>query len=135
MASPTFQRIRRVALAATGLVLALGLGACGGGTPQAASPGSESSGEPGESGGVDGASGGGEAAEAEAALRSCADGTCIRCGEGECPLGFFCDESAKGGPACAWLPECAQKPACACVERVLSGSCEEKDGGVYFTAE
>ena len=49
----------------------------------------------------------------------------------QCPTGWYCDENAKGGPACGWLPECAKKPTCACVKRVFSGSCEERNGGLY----
>jgi hypothetical protein len=61
---------------------------------------------------------------------ACDDGTCTLCGEAQCPTGWYCDESAKGGPACGWLPECAKKPTCACVKRVFS-DCEEKSGGLY----
>jgi hypothetical protein len=62
---------------------------------------------------------------------ACDDGTCTPCGDAQCPVGWYCDESAKGGPACGWLPECAKKPTCACVKRVFSGSCEERSGGLY----
>ena len=66
----------------------------------------------------------------------CADGTCFDCGEGICPLGHYCDETSPGGPACGWLPECAQEATCSCVEGVFSDcSCEERSGGVYLSCE
>jgi hypothetical protein len=74
------------------------------------------------------------ATEPETHRISCDDGTCSPCGDGICPSGWYCDEGAKGGPACGWLPECAQKPSCACLTRVLSGcSCEEKQGGLHLS--
>jgi hypothetical protein len=75
-----------------------------------------------------------EASEASPRRTSCDDGTCAPCGDGICPSGWYCDEGAKGGPACGWLPECAQKPSCACLTRALSGcSCEEKQGGLHLS--
>lgn len=74
--------------------------------------------------------------EAEPAPRrvNCDDGTCFACGESLCPTGWYCDQSAKGGPACGWLPDCAAKTSCGCVSRVFSScSCEEKSGGVHLT--
>ena len=62
---------------------------------------------------------------------ACDDGTCTLCGDSQCPTGWYCDESAKGGPACGWLPECAKKPTCACLKRVFSGGCEERGGGLF----
>jgi len=62
---------------------------------------------------------------------ACDDGTCTPCGDALCPTGWYCDESAKGGAACGWLPECAKKPTCACLKRVFSGACEERSGGLY----
>jgi len=62
---------------------------------------------------------------------ACDDGTCTVCGDSQCPAGWYCDESAKGGPACGWLPECAKKPTCACLKRVFSGGCEERSGGLF----
>jgi hypothetical protein len=62
---------------------------------------------------------------------ACDDGTCTLCGDAQCPTGWYCDESAKGGPACGWLPECAKKPTCACVKHAFSGGCEERNGGLY----
>ena len=79
-----------------------------------------------------------EEAEAsnEAPAPACSDGTCTPCGDGWCPNGWYCDETAKGGPACGWLPECAKKPGCACVERALSScSCEEREGGQHVTCK
>jgi hypothetical protein len=75
-------------------------------------------------------------ATTEAPVPACSDGTCTPCGDGLCPNGWYCDETAKGGAACSWLPECAKKPGCACVERALSGcSCEERDGGPHVTCK
>jgi hypothetical protein len=77
----------------------------------------------------------GAESEPEAPRRaSCDDGTCAPCGDGICPAGWYCDEGAKGGPACGWLPECAQKPSCACLTRAIAGcSCEEKQGGLHLS--
>jgi hypothetical protein len=76
----------------------------------------------------------GESESTEPQRPSCDDGTCTPCGSSLCPSGWYCDESAKGGPACGWLPECAKKPSCACVKRAFSGcSCEEQGGGVHLS--
>jgi hypothetical protein len=65
---------------------------------------------------------------------SCDDGTCSPCGDSFCLSGWYCDETAQGGPACGWLTECAEKPSCSCVTSVFSGcSCEEKGGGVHLS--
>ena len=77
----------------------------------------------------------GDAAESNAASSveedakgpSCDDGTCSVCGNGICPAGWYCDESAPGGAACAWLKECADKPSCGCVTRVLGAGCKCRD--------
>jgi hypothetical protein len=67
---------------------------------------------------------------------TCDDGSCTPCGEALCPLGWYCDESATGGPACGWLPECAQKPGCACVKRALPAcACEEKAGAAHLSCK
>jgi hypothetical protein len=67
---------------------------------------------------------------------SCSDGTCSPCGDGLCPSGWYCDETAKGGAACSWLPECTKKPGCACLERALPGcSCEEQGGGEHVNCK
>jgi hypothetical protein len=64
---------------------------------------------------------------------TCDDGTCTPCGDALCPKGWYCDETAHGGPACGWLPECAQKSGCACVKKALSCACEEKSGSAHVT--
>ena len=68
---------------------------------------------------------------------SCDDGTCSKCGSGICPAGWYCDEKASGGSACSWLAECAEKPTCACVTRVLGSSCKcrEESGGLKVNCE
>ena len=58
---------------------------------------------------------------------SCDDGTCSMCGSGICPAGWYCDESAPGGAACAWLKECAEKATCGCVTKVLGSACKCRD--------
>ena len=58
---------------------------------------------------------------------SCDDGTCSLCGAGICPAGWYCDESAPGGAACAWLKECAEKATCGCVTKVLGSACKCRD--------
>jgi hypothetical protein len=76
-----------------------------------------------------------EADEGKVASKpACDDGTCTLCGDAQCPTGWYCDESAKGGPACGWLPECAKKPTCACVKKAYQGcSCEERAGSPHVT--
>ena len=63
---------------------------------------------------------------------NCDDGTCSLCGNGICPAGWYCDENASGGAACSWLTECADKPSCSCITRVLGSSCKcrEEAGGL-----
>ena len=70
-----------------------------------------------------------EPATAESAPRgpNCDDGTCSVCGSGICPAGWYCDEGAPGGAACSWLTECAEKPSCNCVTKVLGPSCKCRD--------
>lgn len=65
----------------------------------------------------------------------CSDQTCFPCGEGLCPVGFYCDEQAARGPACSWLPECAEAASCACVQGVLGSgcSCDDASGGPRVT--
>lgn len=112
------------------LLLALGVGACGGGaTPEPAKSGkSGAAGNGAEGRGDEGA---GDTEEEAPRASACADGTCLECGGGLCPKGFYCDEKAPGGAACAWLPECAASATCACVKQVLGDgcSCSEKPGG------
>jgi hypothetical protein len=126
-------------LFAIGLIVSLGWQACGGSSPEAATAdhtdGDDKSAtrEQDDSSSAESGSGDDEGEGTVAAARrpACDDGTCTPCGDAQCPLGWYCDESAKGGPACGWLPECAKKPTCACVKRVFSGSCEERGGGLY----
>lgn len=67
---------------------------------------------------------------------SCDDGTCSLCGNGICPAGWYCDEKAGGG-ACSWLAECAEKPSCGCITRVLGASCKcrEEGGGLKVSCD
>jgi hypothetical protein len=67
----------------------------------------------------------------------CSDQTCFPCGESMCPVGFYCDEKANGGPACGWLPECAETASCSCVTGVLgsSCSCDDANGGPHVACE
>jgi len=131
MAIPT--RVR--SLFATGLIASLAWPACGGGTPEPTTAERADADEHRSSSESDDESSpsASEPDEGTTAKKkpACDDGTCTLCGEGQCPIGWFCDEGAKGGPACAWLPECAKKPTCACVKRVFPGSCEERNGGLY----
>ena len=80
-----------------------------------------------------------DSAREEAAPKAapCDDGTCSPCGSGICPSGWYCDESAAGGPACGWLPSCAQKSSCACLTAKLgsSCSCREQAGGLHVTCK
>jgi hypothetical protein len=121
-----------------GLVALSMFSACGGGTT-AGKPAehAEASGEESREESGDGpAAAEDEEAASEPPAAACSDGTCSPCGEGFCPNGWYCDETAKGGAACSWLPECAKKPGCACVERALSGcSCEERDGGQHVSCK
>jgi len=68
---------------------------------------------------------------------TCDDGTCSKCGSGICLAGWYCDEKASGGGACSWLSECAEKPSCGCVTRVLGASCKcrEEDGGLKVACD
>jgi len=65
---------------------------------------------------------------------TCDDGTCSPCGDAICPSGWYCDESAQGGPACGWLPECAKTAGCACIKKAFAGCvCEEKNGAAHLS--
>lgn len=119
------------------LLLALVLVQCGG-TSATSEPKSPASGED-EASRSDGHAGeddedASETSVAEQAPQgpNCDDGTCSPCGTGICPSGWFCDENASGGPACSWLKECADKPSCGCVARVLGAGCKcrEEAGGL-----
>lgn len=78
-----------------------------------------------------------EASAAATPVRAtCDDGTCTPCGDAICPSGWYCDESAHGGPACGWVPECAQKASCGCVKKALAGcSCEEQAGAAHVACK
>lgn len=65
---------------------------------------------------------------------NCDDGTCSMCGSSICPTGWYCDEKAS---ACSWLTECAEKPTCGCVTRVLGAACKchEEGGGLKVACD
>jgi hypothetical protein len=119
------------------LIVSLVAAACGGGsTPEPATAESSDSEEHQKSGDSNddekSSASAADSKEVPVAKRpACDDGTCTLCGDAQCPTGWYCDESAKGGPACGWLPECAKKPTCACVKKVFPGGCEERNGGLY----
>jgi hypothetical protein len=73
----------------------------------------------------------------EPPVLDCSNDTCSRCGKGICPDGFYCDESANGGPACSWLPQCVDATGCDCITNALGEACrcEERDGGTYVTCQ
>ena len=76
-------------------------------------------------------------AAAQAKGPNCDDGTCSLCGPGLCPRGWYCAEQARGGGACSWLAECAEKPSCGCVTRVLGATCKcrEENGGLKVACD
>lgn len=78
-----------------------------------------------------------EATASAAPKDPCADGSCFSCGKSMCLPGWYCDEGAKGGAACSWLPECATSPSCKCITKVLGAACSCKDdgGGPHVTCE
>ena len=44
---------------------------------------------------------------------------------GACQSAFApCSKSDEKTSACSWLAECAEKPTCACVKRVLGPACQ-----------
>ncbi|HVJ20286.1 MAG TPA: hypothetical protein VM686_32950 [Polyangiaceae bacterium] len=112
---------------------------CGGGggsskPAESAAEGDDASGESSAGDAEEGTSDAEDAAPAAPRRMSCDDGTCSPCGEGFCLAGWYCDETAKGGPSCGWLRECPEKVSCGCLSRVFSScSCEEKAGGVHLT--
>ena len=113
--------------------LALALVACGGAKPDAKGPDAASGTK--DAGKTDGAKTDEkpETAPAAQAKPSCADGSCVECGDGICPNGFYC-EKGKGSaaPACAWAAPCVEKPTCACLAPHVKGcSCQDK-GGIAF---
>ena len=114
------------------LAAALAAGCGGGQTGGASANDVESQGGSSQGGGA--SAGGGEDGESGPSLPSCDDGTCFRCGEGICPKGFYCDQSAG---ACSWLPSCPEEASCGCVQNALgsSCSCQEKGGGAMVRCE
>jgi len=76
-----------------------------------------------------------EAPSTEVPGPNCDDGTCFSCGDGLCPRGAYCDQSAPGGAACAWIQECPGEPSCPCLTKVLgsSCSCEQAPSGPFVT--
>ena len=112
------------------------IGACGGGsqTPTQSADDAHTTPEADSSSGATQTS---DRASDEAAPTGpdCSDQTCFPCGEGLCPVGFYCDEQAARGPACSWLPECAEVASCACVQGVLGSgcSCDDASGGPRVT--
>jgi len=129
-----------------GFALVLLLPQCGGGTttgsePKSPAAATESAAEASSRGPAKSNTSEEEPSSAEAALPeaskgpSCDDGTCSKCGSGICPSGWYCDEKASAGGACSWLAECAEKPTCACVTRVLGAGCKcHEDGGALKVA-
>jgi len=115
-----------------GVLLGTLIVSCGGGSTPASKTADAS--EPGGEGELndseDTASADAEGAP-QASGPDCSDGTCFVCGAGLCPTGFYCDEQAKNGPACGWLPECAEAANCGCVTGVLGSgcSCDDSNGG------
>lgn len=122
------------------LLLLLLLPQCGGGgavgsDPKSAADGDEGSDQSASSDGSDGDDDDAPSASADDDKPrgpSCDDGTCSLCGSGICPAGWYCDENASGGAACSWLTECADKPSCSCITRVLGSACKcrEEGGGL-----
>jgi len=113
--------------------------ACGGSAPPSGAPDAEQSAEKNDvdSTGDQAASdsnGAGDSRTVEREAPKCDDGTCTPCGDALCPRGWYCDESAPGGAACGWLPECAQKASCSCVKKAFKGcACEEESGSAHLT--
>jgi hypothetical protein len=120
---------------AAGLLLLLGPSACGGesGAKRARAERHQEPESESESGSESGDEGASDEAAAQPAAREniCADGTCFRCGEGICPIGFYCDEGVEDGAACSWLPSCPARASCKCIEQTLGSgcSCQESGGG------
>jgi hypothetical protein len=120
------------------LVLPLALIACGGSAPAASSPAATAHAKAAPGPSDDSAEDESPAEEESAPPRSaCDDGSCSPCGTGMCPTGWYCDESASGGPACSWLPKCAQKSSCGCVSSALGSACKcvEQGGGLHVTCK
>ncbi|MFO7181178.1 MAG: hypothetical protein DIU78_020930 [Pseudomonadota bacterium] len=112
---------------------ALGGGCGAGGTPEPASP-DDTEGDAsafddgGDAEGSERAAASDDEETAEAAPAPvCDDGSCSPCGNGLCPVGWYCDEDA--GPACSWVPECARRTSCDCLRRVLGAECTCNEHG------
>ena len=121
------------------LLLLLALPQCGGGAgaePKSAAnhQNDSDSDSDGDAGSSEEEEGDAPAGQAEDKPRgpNCDDGSCSLCGSGICPSGWYCDENASGGAACSWLTECADKPTCGCITRVLGSACKcrEEGGGL-----
>ena len=115
-------------------------GACGGteaNSGKAAQSAHEAANADHESGASDSEASDAPAEEEAPKAGPCDDGTCSACGSGVCPTGWYCDESAAGGPACGWLPQCAQKNSCGCLTGKLGSSCKcsEQAGGLHVTCK
>jgi hypothetical protein len=111
---------------------------CGGSSPPASAPTSSTHDiDSSESSHDDSAADEAPAEEEAPKAGACDDGTCSACGSGICPAGWYCDESAAGGPACGWLPACAQKSNCGCLTGKLGSSCKcsEQSGGLHVTCK
>jgi hypothetical protein len=129
------------------LALILLLVDCGGSAGPGAEPKSAADGAKASAESGDGSSRAGDDEEGEQASGSasasekstgpsCDDGTCSKCGSGICPAGWYCDEKASGGGACSWLTECAEKPTCACITRVLGSTCKcREDNGLKVACD
>jgi hypothetical protein len=116
------------------------LASCGGSSAATGEPKSGAS-----HNGADRDSGGNDADESDSSSEAsstpekpkgpnCDDGTCSMCGSSICPAGWYCDEKAS---ACSWLTECAEKPTCGCVTRVLGAACKchEEGGGLKVACD
>lgn len=110
------------------LLVALALAACNTpASPSAKNP--ETSGKPTDS--PDGGASSVPTAEGPSGPRkpSCSDGSCFECGEGICPVGFYCETAGGAAPGCGWSAACAQKPSCACLAPTTKGcTCQDRGG-------
>lgn len=123
-----FSLLRALALPVLGLVLACGS------SPPAEDPAAVESSESATAAASE-AEPEEDVPDAEPVRPSCSDGTCFECGSGLCPQGAYCDASAPGGPACAWIQECPGSPSCACLAKVLGAacSCDASAGSPHVT--
>jgi hypothetical protein len=143
---PRRYSVRSVSLGAVGTLAAVSsalalMSACGGGEAGISAPQSPNA-APTRTAKAKPARGDAKAADTihdddDAPASACADGTCFICGGGFCPGGWYCDEGARGGPACSWLPECS-KGACSCLEKALGRggcACKDADGGPHLSCK